>query len=141
MNILNYKEYDYIRGNTALNPNRREEEGTKRSKKPKRKVKVNKKKIISKLITKEILKIAAVFVIVGFIVLIREGQIYTIQDQLINLKADVKKATAEKEALKLQLIQEHSIEGIRQFGEDKMIIPTVNDTVQIQSEKDYFPEE
>lgn len=137
------REYDYIRGNTALNPKRKIQEVDKRteSESKKRKQKENEKKAIEsrKETIKNILQVSFVILVLGVATIARNGMVYRIQSDLLNVKAQMKTATAEGKALEVTLLKHSSLEDIKETANSLgMKSPEKSDFVVVDLTKDFF---
>lgn len=137
------EEYEYIRGNTALNPkrkydeiNRREEkENLERQKKEQQKIARNAKKAI----VKNILQIAFVSLLLGVLTIARNGKVYKIQNDLTNIKKEIKTVTAEGEALRANLLAYSSLGEIKENAtKGGMKMPQKQDIITVNITKDFF---
>lgn len=138
------KEFDYIKGNTIVNPNLAPlDPNTEKQYERLKKVKKN-KRIRQKLRKREIIKsyiqiIAAVF-IVGMIVIWGDNKIYKAQDQLNQLKNSISTMQNENEALKITVLKSSSITELRNTAEKKikMINPTKDNIIYVDLKKNNF---
>lgn len=139
------KEFDYISGNTAAKPerrstelDRRKYEELKRSKKQrnKRKKEEDKKRI------RGVYQIAAVLCILGVGTVIRDGKVIQLQRDVNNLNSEIRLATDENEAIRVELLKFASLDNIKTNAEEKlaMATPTKDSFVQIDLSKNYFSE-
>lgn len=137
------KEYDYIRGTTALNPKRRYEEERKRQEREnieKQRREQKRKQIEAKKVTvKNILQVASIALILGVLTVARDGNVYKLQNNLTNLKNDVKSVSAQNEALRANLLKIGSIEEINAAASNAgMKIPKEGEIVSVTITKDFF---
>ena len=136
-------EYDYIRGNTILNPKRRFEEEKRRQerenierqkKEQQRKQRENKKAIV-----KNILQVASIALVLGVLTIARDGRVYRLQNDLSNVKSEVKVVTAENEALRVNLLKFSSLGEIKDFASKAgMKVPQNDDIITVNITKDFF---
>ncbi|ATD55230.1 hypothetical protein [Clostridium chauvoei] len=139
------REYDYIRGNTAINPRRDYGNPAKdKSVREKQKIKRQKNKHIQKVKnnrTKGILQLSAVIFILGVATISRNGQIYNMQHELTTLKGEIKKEISNGEAIRVDLLKYASLDKIRSSatGTLKMTAPDKNSTITVDISKNYFP--
>ncbi|MBE6053340.1 MAG: cell division protein FtsL [Clostridium sartagoforme] len=137
------KEYDYIRGNTALNPKRRYEEEKKRQKREnierQRKEQQRRKIETKKAVVKNILQVASVALVLGVLTIARDGKVYRIQNDLSSVKKEIKTVTAENEALRVNLLKFASLGEIKAFASEAgMKVPQKEDAITINITKDFF---
>ena len=101
------REYDYIRGNTALAPERKiKEQEVKRKKKQVKKEfdwKNNRIKIISSAVIVSILGVASLTI---------DSYVYKIQKNLSNLEVEMDVELAKSEAMKVDLLKVSSLDNI-----------------------------
>lgn len=134
------REYDYIRGNTAVDPKRKyrtvEEERKVHKNKVKKQPKVKTYKIGQ---TKGVTAIACLIFGLGFLTVGSYGKLYTMQNSLIKLNSNIKSISLENEAIKVDLLKFSSIHGIKKAATDKeMVLPAKADTIDVKWSKDYF---
>lgn len=136
------KEYEYIRGNTAVQPKRREFEKQK-SYKDLHKEKIQK---LAKLkeargkTNRAFAQVVAVMFVLGCGTLIRDAKIYKLQSQLEQIKTDTKVVTDNNEALRVDLLKFTSIDTIRAKAvELGMVAPDNKKVVNVDMSTDYFP--
>lgn len=137
------KEYEYIRGNTALNPKRKydevkrreERENLQRQKREQQRRARNAKKAV----VKNILQVASFALVFGVLTIARDGKVYKMQNDLTNVKSEIKTATAEGEALRANLLKFASIGDIKSAAtEEGMKVPGKDDTITVDITKDFF---
>lgn len=145
MNKIMGREYDYIRGNTAVNPNRKYEDfneeqrkkDLERSEKEKRK----KIRVLKDKKTKDIIHVALVICVLGIATVMKDGKIYKSQERLTNIKREVKNVVASNEALRVDLLKFSSLDNVKNTAENiGMINPVSGQSITIDMSKDYFPE-
>ena len=140
------REYDYIKGSTALAPERK-----RRVRKPDKKYKQiqRRKKLQSKNILlrnkkkndrKYILTIAIVIFSLGFITISGDSKVYNMQKQVTDLNTQLKQTEEANEALKVKLLKYSSLNNIEQNAGKKlsMVIPKKDETVKIDFSQNYF---
>ncbi|MGL5381367.1 cell division protein FtsL [Clostridium sp.] len=138
------REYDYIRGNTAVKPKRKYEEVKEKNKVIDEEKKLReKKRRLSELNsrrTKGVLQVASVIFLLGVATIARDGKIYGMQDSLTKIKTDIKSEIAVGEALRVDLLKYSSLNDIRANAEGKleMKLPDKTATVDVDVTKDYF---
>ena len=137
------KEYDYIRGTTALNPKRNYEEDRKRQNREniekQRKEQQRKERESKKILVKNILQVASIALVLGVLTIARDGKVYKLQDSLSNVKDDVKVITAENEALRVNLLKRASLGDIKvAASEAGMQVPQKDDIITVNIDKDFF---
>lgn len=137
------KEYDYIRGTTALNPQRRYEEEKRRQERDnierQRREQQRKEREAKKAVVKNILQVASVALVLGVLTIARDGKVYRMQNDLASVKSDVKTVIAENEALRANLLKFASLGEIKLVAsESGMKVPQKDDTITVNITKDFF---
>lgn len=145
MNKIMEREYDYIRGNTAVNPNRKYKESNEEQRRSEiEKAQREKRRRLRALRdkrTKDVIHIGLVLCVLGVVTIMRFGNIYETQRKLTNVKADIKNVVADNEALRVDLFKVSSTENIKETAEKVgMITPKSTDLISVDMSKDYFPE-
>lgn len=141
------REYDYIRGNNVIKPKINNKELEKQiEKKIERKQfeerrkqiqKQEKLKIKQKVMS--ILQVATVALVIGLAAIAMDGKVYKAQKELTNLEKNISVATAEGEALRVDMLKTSSIEDIKKLADElKMKSPDKNQTVTITIAKNFF---
>ncbi|MBU5456197.1 cell division protein FtsL [Caproiciproducens sp. MSJ-32] len=136
-------EYDYIRGNTAVKPKRKdnviERQRERRNLEERRRERQRKEARQNKSIVMNILHVATVILILGVINIALDGRVYKTQKALTDLRNEIKIAKAEGEALRVNLLKNSSIEEIKEYAHAiGMKTPGKNDTVVITIKKNFF---
>lgn len=140
------REYDYIKGSTALAPERK-----RRVQKPDKKYKQiqirkklqNKNNLLRnnrKNDRKYILTIAIVILSLGFITISSDSKVYNMQKAVTDLNTQIKQTEEANEALKVKLIKFSALNNIEQNAGTKlsMIVPKKEETVKIDFSQNYF---
>lgn len=145
MNKIMGREYDYIRGNTAVNPKRKYEEFNEDQKRKEleraEKEKRRKLRELKDKKTKDIIHVALIICILGIATIMRDGKIYRGQEQLTNIKKDVRNVVASNEALRVDLLKFSSLDNIKATaGNIGMVNPSSSKSITVDMSKDYFPE-
>ncbi|MGL4773346.1 MAG: cell division protein FtsL [Clostridium sp.] len=140
------KKYNYINGNIVEKPLRREEtfeerrkrEQSERAKREKRK-KLKKKQVKERM---AIVQVASVFLILGVVTIMRDGQVYNMQRDLSKMGSEMKVLSAEGEALKVSLLKGASLESIEKDATNKlgMVTATKNDVIFMDTSEDFLGE-
>ena len=129
------REYDYIRGNTALAPERKiKEQEVKRKKKQVKKEfdwKNNRIKIISSAVIVSILGVASLPI---------DSYVYKIQKNLSNLEVEMDVELAKSEAMKVDLLKVSSLDNINNVAINglNMTYPDKSSSITIDMSKNYF---
>ncbi|WP_418222528.1 cell division protein FtsL [Clostridium isatidis] len=136
-------EYDYIRGNTAVKPKRKdnaiEKRREKRNLEERRREIQRKEARRNKSIVMNILHVATVILILGVINIALDGRVYKTQKILSDVKNEIRIAKAEGEALRVNLLKNSSIEEIKEYANAiGMKTPGKNDTVVVTIKKNFF---
>lgn len=139
------KEYDYIKGNTALNPKRnvKEKENKKydelkRSKKNhKRRIQEQKRKTRATMF-----QISLFILVMGVITIARDSQVFTMQKELTSINNEIKEYQAENEALEVDLLKSSSLDNIKDTAESelKMTIAKKENIAAVDLSQNYFRE-
>ncbi|WP_300381799.1 cell division protein FtsL [Clostridium sp.] len=137
------REYDYIRGNTAINPQRKYEDFDKRVDREnlerRKREEQKREKDLKKSFVKNVLQVASIALILGLVNIGINGKVYKLQKQLISVNKEISIAKAEGEAIRVDLLKYASIEDIKESSKAKgMKTPTKDDTVVINITKDFF---
>lgn len=135
---MGVREYDYIKGNTALVPERqiKEKVTRDREKLQKRKKEVQK----NNKLTKDFMGIVFLLFILGGTSLWMDGYVYFLQKQLSNIEVQFSDELAINEALKLDMLKISSIEKVKTTAEKElgMVYPGKEGTISIDMSKEYF---
>lgn len=129
------REYDYIRGNTALAPERKiKEQEVKRKKKQVKKEfdwKNNRIKIISSALIVSILGVASLSI---------DSYVYKIQKNLSNIEVEMDSEMARSEAMKVELLKVSSLDNINNIAMNglNMSYPNKSSIITIDMSKNYF---
>ena len=129
------REYDYIRGNTALAPERKiKEQEVKRKKKQVKKEfdwKNNRIKIIFSAVIVSILGVASLTI---------DSYVYKIQKNLSNLEVEMDVELAKSEAMKVDLLKVSSLDNINNVAINglNMTYPDKSSSITIDMSKNYF---
>lgn len=139
------KEYDYIKGNTALNPKRKVNERDNKKYDELKKSKKNRERRIQEQKRKTratMLQISLFILIMGIITIARDSQVFTMQKELTNINKEIKIYEAENEALKVDLLKASSLDNIKDIAENKleMNIATKDNIVAVDLSQNYFKE-
>lgn len=137
------KEYDYIRGNTVLNPKRRYDEERRRQEREsidrQRKEQQRKQREAKRAVVKNILQVASIALVLGVLTIARDGKVYRLQNDLSNVKTEAKTITAENEALRVNLLKFSSLGDIKAFAsKEGMKVPQKDDIINVNLTKDFF---
>ena len=145
MNKIMEKEYDYIRGNMAINPDRKYEDfnDDQRKKDLERAEKEKRRKIIAlrDKKTKNIIQVALVICVLGVITVMRDGKVYKTQKELTDIRYEVKNAVAANEALRVDFLKFSSLDNIKATAKSMgMTNPNNSEAITVDMTKNYFPE-
>lgn len=137
------KEYEYIRGNTALNPKRKYDEVKRRKKREnlerQRREQQRRERNAKKSVVKNILQVASIALVLGVLTISRDGKVFKMQNDLTNVKSEIKTVTAEGEALRVNLLKYSSLGDVKSAAtEAGMKIPQMDDTITVNITKDFF---
>lgn len=137
------KEFDYIKGNTVVKPERRYTDEDKRKyeelERAKRQRRRRKKEEEKKKV-RGIIQVALIFFVFGIITILRDNNVMRLQRDVNELNSQVKLATAENEAIRVQLLKFASLDNIKTNAEERlgMTLHTKDDVVKIDLSKNYF---
>lgn len=137
------KEYEYIRGNTVLNPKRKYDEVKKREEREKlerqRREQQKRERNAKKALVKNILNVASIALVLGVLTIARDGKVYSMQNDLTNVKKEIKNATADGEALRANLLKYSSLGEIKEIANASgMKMPQKDDSINVDITKDFF---
>lgn len=140
------REYDYIKGSTALAPERkrRVQKPDKKYKQIQRRKKLQSKNLLLKSKRKNdrkyIFTVAIIILSLGFITISSDSKVYNMQKSVTNLNAQIKQTEEANEALKVKLLKFSSLNNIEQNAGTKlsMIVPKKEETVKIDFSENYF---
>ena len=129
------REYDYIRGNTVLAPERK-----KSVQEVKQKKKQVKKGFDWKNNSGKIISTAVILAVLGAITLFIDSHVYKIQKDLSNLEIAIADENAKMEAINVELLKISSLDNINNIAVNglKMTYPTKSSTITIDMSKNYF---
>ena len=139
VNKMGVKEYDYIRGNTALAPERKVKELDKKRdlqrKERERKAHQKRKNILVSGLT-----IATIMFTLGATTLYLDGKIHALQKELLILESNMKEEEDVNAAINVDMLKFASFDKIKSTAEDElgMIYPNSESTITIDMSKEYF---
>jgi cell division protein FtsL len=142
---MEIKEFDYVRGNTAIKPQRKSSEKDRKKYEELKRSKKNRNKRLQeqqKNMRSAMLQIATAILIVGTVIISRDVKVYSIQNNISGIKSEIKNITAENEAIKVDLLKFSSLDNIKTNAEEKlgMVVATKDNLVEIDMSGDYFQE-
>lgn len=140
------REYDYIKGSTALAPERKKKvrKLDKKYKQIQRRKKLQNKNILlrnkRKSDRKYVLTVAIVIFSLGVITISGDSRVYNMQKQITDLNTQIKQTEEANEALKVKLLKYSSLNNIEQNAGKKlsMVIPKKEETIKIDFSENYF---
>ena len=137
------KEYEYIRGNTALSPKRKYDEVKRREEREnlerQRREQQKRERNSKKAVVKNILNVASIALVLGVLTIARDGKVYKMQNDLTNVKKEIKTVTAEGEALRANLLKYSSLGEIKEIASTNgMKMPQKDDSITVDITKDFF---
>ena len=133
------REYDYIRGNTALAPNKKIKETEKQRKKQriqsKKRERAMKKNILIAGFT-----VGTILFALGSTTLFLDSKIYDYQKKLLILEENLKEEKDVNAAINVKMLKFASFDKIKSTAEDElgMIYPNSESTITIDMSKEYF---
>ena len=146
MNKLARREYDYIKGSTALAPERKRKvrKLDKKYKQIQRRKKIQNKNTLLKNRRKNdrkyILTVAVVIFTLGVVTINGDIKVYNMQKNVADLSSQINQTQEDNEALKVKLLKFSSLSNIQQKAGTKlsMFIPKKEETVKIDFSQNYF---
>lgn len=136
---MGVREYDYIRGNTALAPERKvkklDEKLNKQLKDKDRKIHKKRKDLLVSG-----LKIATIIFTLGATTLFLDGKVHDLQKQLLILEGNMKEEEDVNAAINVDMLKFASFDKIKSTAENElgMIYPNSESTISIDMSKEYF---
>lgn len=142
---MKFNEYDYIKGSTAVKPQRAPKKEDKKNKELKKKRELEKRK---KILEKERKNRASVFqiviaiLLVGGLVIWRDMEVYSARDQLSEIKSQIKEVNSENEALRVELLKISSLDTVKESAENdlNMKMPQKEDRIKVNLDENNFEE-
>lgn len=139
------KETEYYTANAVSAPKRKIDENTRKKYNDLKKSKINRnKRILNKMKARRIaaLQITVLLFIVGFIIIARDNQVYSMQDNLTNIKSDIKTANEKNESLKVDLLKAGSLSKVKTEAETNlgMQVTQKSNIVKVDFSQNYFAE-
>jgi cell division protein FtsL len=146
VNKLARREYDYIKGSTALAPQRKQKvrKLDEKYKKIQRRKKIQTRNFLLKNRRKNdrkyIVTVAVVMLGLGFTTIFGYSKVYNMQRKVAELNTEIKQTQEENEAIKVKLLKFSSLNNIEEKAKAKlsMSIPTKQETIKIDFSQDYF---
>lgn len=136
---MGVREYDYIRGNTALAPERKVKELDKKRelqrKESERKAHEKRKNILVSGLT-----IATIMFTLGATTLYLDGKIHVLQKELLILEGNMKEEEEVNAAINVYMLKLASFDKIKSTAENElgMVYPSSESTISIDMSKEYF---
>lgn len=136
---MGVREYDYIRGNTALSPDKKIKETEKQRKKQriqsKKRERAMKKNILIAGFT-----VGTILFALGSTTLFLDSKIYDYQKKLLILEENLKEEKDVNAAINVKMLKFASFDKIKSTAEDElgMIYPNSESTITIDMSKEYF---
>lgn len=137
------RQYGYIRGNTAIAPERKERTAKKNKRKNSILRKKNKQKALvqnKKSDRKYMFVIVTAIFTLGCITIAGDTKVYNMQRQVTEMTSTIKHIKEENEALKVKILKYSSLSNIEENASAKlgMYIPSTDDVVKIDFSENYF---
>lgn len=137
------KEFEYIRGNTAIKPKRKVQEKDRRKYEELKKSKKNREKRIleeKKKNRKAVRQVAIFIVFMGILTIARDSQVFTVQNELASINNQIKIYTDDNEALTVDLLKNSSLDSIKTAAEENlsMTVATSDNIVPMDLSQNYF---
>lgn len=139
VNKMGVREYDYIRGNTALAPERKVKELDKKRdlqrKERERKAHHKRKNLLVSGLT-----IATIMFTLGVTTLYLDGKIHALQKELLILEGNMKEEEDVNAAINVDMLKFASFDKIKSTAENElgMVYPSSESTISIDMSKEYF---
>lgn len=136
---MGVREYDYIRGNTALTPDKKIKDAEKQKEKQRirknRRAKEKKKNIL-------ILGFAVgtILFALGSTTLFLDSKIHDYQKKLLILEEDMKEERDVNSAINVEMLKFASFDKIKSTAENElgMVYPNSQSTITVDMSKEYF---
>ncbi|MBE6063660.1 MAG: cell division protein FtsL [Clostridium butyricum] len=137
------QQFGYIRGNTAVAPERKTRIGKNNNKKKSALRKRNKQKAIiasRKNDRKYMFLIVVTIFIFGCVTISGDNKVYNMQRKVTQLNSDIKTMKEENEDLKVKLLKYSALNNIEENAGAKlgMYVPSSADVVKIDFSENYF---
>lgn len=132
---MGVREYDYIRGNTALAPDKKIKETEKQRIQSKKRERAMKKNILIAGFT-----VGTILFALGSTTLFLDSKIYDYQKKLLILEENLKEEKDVNAAINVKMLKFASFDKIKSTAEDElgMIYPNSESTITIDMSKEYF---
>lgn len=137
------KEFDYVKGNTALAPKRKSTEKDRRKYEELKRAKKNRQRRIidqrkSNIIA--MIQISSLILLFGIITIARDSNVFELQNQLTNVNQQIKNVTDDNEALNIDLLKDSSLENVMTTANQSlgMTMATKDNLVPVDLSVNYF---
>lgn len=136
---MGVREYDYIRGNTALVPERKVREADKKREVQKRNIEKKAYERKKNLLVSG-LTVATLMFALGATSLYLNGKTHDLQKQLLILEGNMKEEEDVNAAINVEMLKFASFDKIKSTAENElgMVYPSSESTITIDMTKDYF---
>lgn len=144
MNKVIVKGNDYVKGSTAIKPQRKvsvPKRDRKYEELEKAKNRRNKRlKVLKREKRNAVLQIALVVFVLGVITVWRDTKVYSIQSKLGEVKDQIHVVNSENEALRVELLKNSSLKNIEENAKNKLKMVDLSDAdkVEIDLSKNYL---
>lgn len=137
------REYDYIKGNNVVNPQRQLREETnqeyeklKKAKKQRQLIINNKKAKLRRGVTQIILMV----LFLGMVTIYRDSQVYNIQKSISKINTEINAVSADNEALNLNILKASALGNVREAAETRlgMVAPKKEDVIKVNLSESNF---
>ena len=138
---MGVREYDYIRGNTAVQPERKIQEREKNREQERRKrEQLRKLKQLKVERNKSIVVVASLVFALGVSTVFVNNVVYKLQNKLSTIESEVKEQKDIGEALRVDMLKYASLDKIKSTAENdlSMVYPNEESTITIDMSKEYF---
>lgn len=136
---MGVREYDYIRGNTVLAPERKRKEQEKIKEKLKREQERRAHKRRQKILLSSIGAVALMFTLATTSLFLK-SKVYGLQKELLILEQNLKEEQDVNAAINVEMLKFASFDKIKSTAEGElgMIYPNSESTITIDMSKEYF---
>lgn len=136
------KEFDYIKGNTAVQPKRSSEPDRKKYEDLQKAKKERKRRKLEdeRRKRKGVRQIALAIFVLGVITIARDTKVYSMQKSLADINREIKVINDENEALRVELLKVASLDNIKTNSESRldMEVATKDQMIHLDLSENYF---
>lgn len=142
------RDFNYINGNTAVQPKREIERKVERREKERRLEDYKRKKLKKEKIKKaknlkiffSVVQMAVLAFTLGSIIITRDSKVYSLKSTMKSINKDIKEMTEENEAMKIDLLKNSSLRNVEKNAKSKtkMIEAKEAKKVEVDLSKNYL---